>query len=185
MNVPNTITVIRMLLVPLLTFLLLSGRFGEAIGVFLVAGMGDALDGYLARKLNQCTRLGAALDPMADKLLVVVSVCVLAYHEEIPWWLVGTILFRDTGILLGAAIIYLKFGQPGLDPSRLSKANTFVQLTLIFLVLLHGAGILASMLPQRIFLILAAVTTVTSGAHYLLLWFGKIRSLRCPLPTDH
>jgi cardiolipin synthase (CMP-forming) len=173
-NIPNTITVIRILLVPALIWFLFQKAFSAALAVFLVAGLSDALDGYLARRLGQMTRLGALLDPLADKLLVASSVLILAGSGRIPWWLAATIIARDF-LILGAAASSLYAGRADIPPSMLSKANTCIQLAVIFFVLSGAGGILAvsPLLPPLFFLALA--TTLLSGAHYAVLWAKSLK----------
>ncbi len=169
MNVPNTITIIRILLVPALICFLLQQAFTAAIAVFLVAGVSDALDGFLARRLGQMTRLGALLDPLADKLLVISSVFILAWLGHLPLWLAVTIITRDLLILAAAALTLTKSNEE-LPPSALSKANTFVQLALIFFVLTHEGGVqaIAPALPPLY--LISFVTTIASGMHYAIGW---------------
>lgn len=177
MNIPNTLTVLRMLLVPGLIWLLLKEAYGAALWVFVVAGVSDGLDGFIAKKFNQCTRLGSVLDPLADKLLVVSSVVVLAWVGRLPLWLVLLIVARDLVIVGGAVAFYLRAGQVEMDPSFLSKLNTFVQLCLIFTVLAQAAGMvrLAGVLP--LLFGLTGLTTFLSGAHYGVVWSRRAASL--------
>ena len=176
MNIPNTITVIRILLVPALVCFLLQQAFTAAIAVFLVAGVSDALDGFLARRLGQMTRLGALLDPLADKLLVVSSVLVLAWLGHLPRWLAITVITRDL-LILAAAAHTLRKSADELPPSVLSKINTFVQLTLIFFVLTHAGGMLAIAPALPPLYLISFVTTIVSGMHYAIGWLrGPQRS---------
>lgn len=172
-NIPNAITLIRILLVPALVFLLLHGAFGGAIWLFLAAGVSDALDGFIARRFNLATRLGAILDPLADKLLVVASVIVLARLGHLPQWLALTIVARDALIVGGAVAFHLRFGRVEMAPSAVSKLNTFVQLTMIFIVLGQTAGLVraAGLLPALFCLVL--LTTVVSGVQYVVVWGRK------------
>jgi len=94
-DIPNLITAFRFLLVPPVVFLLLSSRFGEALVIFAIAGFSDALDGFLAKHYGWASRLGAALDPLADKLLLVSAFIALGWLELIPVWLVVIVILRD------------------------------------------------------------------------------------------
>lgn len=177
MNIPNVITLLRILLVPALVYLLLDGAFGGAIWLFLAAGLSDALDGFIAKRFNLCTILGALLDPLADKLLVVSSVIILAWLGLLPWWLALTIISRDVVIIGGAVPFYARAGRLEMAPTILSKLNTFVQLTLIFLVLGQAAGIVQAARWFPFLFGLAFFTTVVSGVHYVVVWGRKAGTL--------
>lgn len=178
MNIPNAITIARFLLVPLLVCLLFRGMFGPAIWVFLVAGASDALDGFIARHFNLCTPLGAILDPLADKLLVVASVLTLAWLRSLPWWLAIIITGRDLLIVGGATAYYLRAGRVEMEPSIPSKVNTCLQIILIFIVLGNAAGLVqgASWLPVLFGVVV--VSTVISGGHYVIVWGKKAAALK-------
>jgi cardiolipin synthase (CMP-forming) len=175
-NIPNTITIFRILLVPALIYCLLHDIFAAAILIFLAAGFSDALDGYLARRLRQLTHLGALLDPLADKLLIVSSVLILAFLAQLPWWLALIILSRDMLILAAATISYFTSGKSVMQPSILSKINTFVQLTLIFFVLANAAGFPSATTFLNLLFYLALTTTLLSGGHYAVHWLKNMRS---------
>lgn len=177
MNLPNTITVIRMLLVPVLVCLLLRGAFGGALWLFLAAGISDVLDGFIARRFNLGTRLGAILDPLADKLLVVSSVIVLARLGHLPWWLALAIVGRDLLIVSGAIAFDFRSGRLEMAPSVPGKLNTFVQLALIFLVIGQAAELVQAARWLPALCGLAFLTTVVSGAHYVVVWGRKAGAL--------
>ena len=105
MNIPNLITLLRIILVPVIVILLIQGSFFKALIVFIVAGLSDALDGFLARVLKQQTVLGAYLDPIADKALLVSSFVTLSVLHIIPSWLVVIVISRDFIILLGISVL--------------------------------------------------------------------------------
>ncbi|RNC71354.1 MAG: CDP-diacylglycerol--glycerol-3-phosphate 3-phosphatidyltransferase [Desulfuromonadales bacterium] len=178
LTVPNVLTMLRIVLVPALILFILSGRHGAALGVFLTAGVTDALDGFIARRFNQTSRLGSFLDPLADKLLVVSSAIVLAWVGLMPRWLAMVMAGRDILILAGAGLFYLRTKQLEMDPSILSKINTFVQIALILAVLAHGAGsdFLGGILKP--FFVLALVTALVSGGHYVVAWGMKAYAAR-------
>lgn len=173
MNIPNAITLLRILLVPALACLLLNGAFGAAFWLFLAAGGSDLLDGFIAKRFNLCTRLGSILDPLADKLLVVTSVVILARLGRLPWWLAWTIVARDLIIIAGALAFHLRFGKVEMAPSIPSKVNTFAQLSLIFLVLGQASEMvqIARWLP--LLFGLAFLSTTVSGVHYVVVWGRK------------
>ncbi|RLA89883.1 MAG: CDP-diacylglycerol--glycerol-3-phosphate 3-phosphatidyltransferase, partial [Deltaproteobacteria bacterium] len=99
MTIPNFLTILRILLTPVLVILLLEGRLSEALFVFIIAGVTDALDGLIARLYKQKTRLGAFLDPLADKLLLVTTYVILAVQGLVPSWLTVIVLSRDVLIV--------------------------------------------------------------------------------------
>ncbi len=176
-HVPNLLTGARIALVPVLLSLLAVERYASALGVGAVAALTDALDGHLARRWHLESRLGAMLDPLADKLLIVGSVLVLASLGRFPPWLALAVVGRDGVILAGALAYRAVTGSLEIRPTFLSKANTAVQLVTVLLVVLHGAGApLEPWLPAAFGATLA--TTVVSGAHYVVAWTLRARSAR-------
>jgi cardiolipin synthase len=166
MNLPNLLTALRILLIPFFIGLLLYDRYLEGAIVFCCAGITDLLDGVLARRLKSFTRLGAFLDPLADKLLSVSSFVTLAVKGPIPIWFVVIVISRDLMISLGTLILYLSGGTLDIAPSILGKVTTFLQ----FLTIL--ATVLVLMDERLLFawksvLAAAALMTVLSGGHYL------------------
>jgi cardiolipin synthase len=178
MNIPNTITLIRILLVPSLIMLLLNQSFAGGLWVFIAAGASDAVDGFIAKRFNMCTRLGSILDPLADKLLVISSVVVLAKLGHIPFWLAATIIGRDVVIVTGAVAYHFRFGRIEMAPSLTSKLNTFVQLCLIFLVLCQLAGFIIIDRWFPALFALTLLTTIVSGLHYVLVWGKKAGTIQ-------
>lgn len=176
-NIPNAITVVRILLVPALVSLLLRGAFGWAIWLFLAAGLSDVLDGFIAKRFRLTTRLGALLDPLADKLLVAASVIVLACLGLMPWWLALTVVGRDAVIVSGAIAFHVRSGRVEMAPSVVSKINTFVQLTLIFLVLGQAGGLVRAAGSLPALFGLAFLSTVVSGVQYVVVWGRKAGAL--------
>ena len=140
-TVANQLTMLRMALVPAFVLLVLAREFSWALVVFVVAGLTDALDGYVARHANQSTRLGAMLDPVADKLLAGSAYVVLTWSSvvscTIPVWLTVTLLFRDAMIVVGVVVVNLTVGPREFSPSRLGKVSTA-------LIIATGAAALAA-----------------------------------------
>lgn len=168
-HLPNLITLARIALVPVLILLLHDRHYAAALLVFLVAGLSDALDGFLAKRLGVQSRLGAILDPAADKLLLVSAYVMLTILDHIPFWLMLTVAFRDV-LIVGGYIAYTTHAGPvKMRPSVLSKLNTLLQIALVGLILgqeaLHHAWPLTDMVVYGVF-----ASTVASGAHYLWLW---------------
>lgn len=168
MNLPNLLTLIRIILTPLLVILLINSKFLEALIVFTIAGITDGMDGLIARWMRQKTRIGSILDPIADKLLLTSAYVTLAVIGFLPGWLAVTVISRDVIIIFGVLIIFLFQGGLEIHPSVLSKITTVTQLGTIFMVLAdHNLGLFAKILP---FLYMAtALITVISGLHYMYL----------------
>src|SRR3990172_3317644 len=133
--VPNLITLGRIGLVPVLILALHAGESALALVVFLVAGVSDALDGFIAKRFHLESRLGAILDPAADKLLLVTAYVMLAMIGDIPFWLMLAVVFRDLFIVGGYLVYTSMFGPVRMRPSLLSKLNTFLQLALVLVIL--------------------------------------------------
>jgi len=131
MNLPNIITLIRVILIPFFVDLMIYGYYRTALLVFIVACLTDALDGMIARLTNSKTELGAFLDPMADKLLIVSSFVTLAILTKIPVWLVIIVVSRDIILTLGSLVIYFTGHSLTIKPSVTGKATTFMQLLVV------------------------------------------------------
>jgi cardiolipin synthase (CMP-forming) len=166
-NLPNLITLGRLLCVPLAIWLILGERYGLAFWVFVAAGVSDALDGWIAKRWDQRTPLGALLDPIADKALLAAVYITLGFAGELPHWLVILVVLRDLLIVGG---YLLSHGVNAPEPLFISKVNTLVQIALVGFVLARlGLGIDEALVTS--FLIAAAgVTTVWSGLSYLVRW---------------
>jgi len=138
LTVPNMLTVFRMVLIPVFVTLLFYHRFLWALGVFVIAGLTDGLDGLLARRFAQQSQLGTILDPIADKLMLVTAFIVLSMrsifpmpipsHLPVPFWVTIAVISRDIFIIVGAAAINMTTGFRGFRPSLLGKLNTIVQI---------------------------------------------------------
>jgi cardiolipin synthase (CMP-forming) len=168
-NAPNLLTLARICLAPFLVSAILEGRYGLSFGLFLVAGLTDALDGTLARMLKQRTVLGQYLDPVADKLLLSTLFLVLMHQGLIPARVTVMVFGRDVGILVVAAILYAAVGRREFKPSIFGKANTLVQVAAVAAVLLQQAtaGRWGWVADVRMMALGATmVLTVLSGLHY-------------------
>lgn len=178
LNLPNYLTLIRIAAIPFFLVLLFSRLYNYALLVFLIGGITDALDGPVARFTNQRTRLGAYLDPLADKLLIISSLVVLTLIDAVPAWLTILVLSRDVIVTLGYGAIYFVVEERmEIQPSTLGKINTFLLLLTITIVLvsLYDPNMIPPPLPSYLFL-LSAVTTIISGLQYVyrgLVWFQE------------
>lgn len=137
LNIPNLLTLFRILLIPLFGYYFLIGEYQLALILFAIAGLTDLLDGALARWMKAKTALGAILDPAADKLLMLVAFIVLALRGVVPSWLTLLVIGRDLYITSGTLILKILKIKFSIQPTRLSKFNTFLQLaTIVYAFLL-------------------------------------------------
>lgn len=169
-NLPNLISMFRILLVPPVVWYLLEGRYDIALGLFLLAGFSDGLDGYLARHYHWTSRLGAILDPLADKLLMFASYLTLGWLQDLPVWLVAAVILRDVIIIGGSLVYRWLIGRVEFQPLWISKLNTVCQILLVALTLLILAGIPALQPVQTGLVWLVLATTVSSGIAYVWVW---------------
>lgn len=175
LNLPNFITLIRIVTIPFFLVFLSYHRYREALIIFVIGGVTDFLDGLVARWMNQQTPLGAYLDPIADKLLVITSFIMLGLIGRIPEWLAVVVVSRDILILLGYGMIYFLVEERlPVRPSMIGKSSTLLQLVTlgVALALLHDEAFLDRRL-WNFLIALTAITTVASGLQYLyrgLLW---------------
>ncbi len=174
-QIPNAISVARIILVAPTAWFLLEERYGAAFTLFLVAGLSDALDGQLAKRFSWQTPLGGFLDPIADKLLLVVSFLCLGWLGQLPAWLVGLVILRDLVIVSGAAVYHLRVAPFEAEPMLISKANTVLQIILVLAVVARqaGAGLPAGFVTVGVWLV--AATTAASGVAYVIEWSRRAR----------
>lgn len=170
MTIPNLITLLRFFLVPAVIYAMLEGRMGWALAGFVVAGVSDGIDGFIARQFNQRSELGAYLDPMADKLLLVSVFVVLGLMGELPLWLVIAVVSRDA-LIVTAVLLSTVMGNPvEMKPILVSKANTAVQIVLAALVLSELAFAQHFWDLRAWLVILSGLLTAASAAAYLVAW---------------
>jgi cardiolipin synthase len=136
MNIPNFLTLLRIILVPAIVIFLIQDEYLKALIVFVIAGLTDALDGALARLLNKQTELGAFLDPLADKILLSTSFIALSIFGLIPSWLTVIVISRDVIILMGIVILSMMSVDYEIKPVFISKITTALQIGTVFLALL-------------------------------------------------
>ena len=173
MNVPNALTIIRILLIPVFLYEVINGEFGIAAAIYLLAAVTDGLDGFIARFWGMQTRLGTFLDPMADKLLITASFISLAFMNVVPLWLALTVITRDVILVTGSLLIYLMKHHLVIKPHPVSKVTTFFQFTYILmaLVLAHGptgpSYRLLSLIYSPVGLATGALTVISGGIYIL------------------
>lgn len=171
MNLPNLISLCRLLSVPLLIWLIVSGYMAWAFWLFMLAGLSDAVDGWIAKRFDLRSTLGVYLDPIADKVMLVSVYLALGFQGYLPSWLVILVVSRDLLIVGGVLLTYaLSDARPHVAPLWISKLNTVMQILLAAQVLaMVGHGI-----PDReatmVMSAIVAVTTLASGAAYLWRW---------------
>lgn len=180
---PNQLTLLRMIFVPFIVIHLVEGRYLWALGVFVVAGFSDGLDGLLARTLHQQTLLGQYLDPIADKLLLSTMFLVLSILHKIPWKFTVVVFSRDISILAASAVLFAIAGLRNFRPSIFGKANTFSQIAAVFFVLLFEVrGLRWVWIARTVCLRATFIFTIVSALHYLILVQQRLRQHHHALP---
>ena len=178
MNFANIITVVRLLFTPIIIWLIFSSYYYLGLIFFVLSGLSDALDGFIAKQFNQRTILGSYLDPVADKTLIVSSILALGYMGAIPSWLIILIVSRDLAILGAVIISWLVERSLKIEPIISSKINTFLQIFYIGLILLNLSSkeeiIYLNIFILPTFSILIALSTLTSWFSYLILWLRSM-----------
>lgn len=169
-SLPNLITLGRLVLVPLVIVMISSGRWTEAFAVFLVAGVSDAVDGYLAKRFDLRTELGAYLDPIADKALLISIYVALSITQVTPPWLAILVVSRDV-MILGAVVVSWLLGRPvAIRPLHVSKLNTLAQIAFAVWVLAAKAFGWPFEPYFRPALYAVALLTIISAGAYLVQW---------------
>lgn len=174
-DIPNLITVGRILLVAPTTWALLEQHYRLALVLFLVAGISDGVDGFLAKHYNWSSRLGALLDPVADKALLVCSYAALTWTGLLPLWLFVLVILRDTVIVGGAMVYHFRVARLEAEPTLISKLNTVLQIALVLVVILETASLWVQRGWTGPLVYAVAVTTVWSGIDYVVIWSRRAR----------
>jgi len=173
-HLPNLITALRMLLVVPLCWLIESAHYEGALIIAAIAGLSDAIDGFLARRFGWRTWLGGILDPIADKLLLMAGFLWLAFAGDVPIWLAALVIGRDLVIVSGAVAYYHLIGRFDASPSPLSKLTTLAQIVFVLAELLRLSHLLAEPDNVRSATIgIVAALTVASGIHYIVVWSAR------------
>jgi len=167
LTVPNAITLARLFAVPIAVWLILDGRYALAFWVFIAAGVSDALDGYIAKRFDGRSRLGALLDPLADKALLTSVYVALALSNQLPGWLVVLVVLRDALIVAGFLLIQATAAPRRFEPLYISKVNTLLQIALVGFVLARLGLDLEDLWLTPSLVDVVAATTVISGFWYL------------------
>jgi len=172
LNAPNMLTLARIIMTPVIVYMVLSEQTWFALGLMVIAGITDMLDGAIARYFNLRTTVGAYLDPMADKILLISLFVTLFMLEQVPLFVFLAVIFRDLIIVLGAITYEIVTRKLTMQPSFISKATTFIQIIYVVLLLLNMAMVIPSILLQTT-MWLTFTLTCASGLHYLISWTGK------------
>ncbi|MGN6549015.1 MAG: CDP-alcohol phosphatidyltransferase family protein [Pararhizobium sp.] len=177
MTLPNLITIARFLMVPAVIYALMNSQWRLAFAVFVLAGVSDGIDGYIARHFNQGSKLGAYLDPVADKLLLVTVFVTLAVMNVLPSWLVLVVVSRDV-LIVAAVLVASVIGHPiAMRPLLVSKVNTAFQILLVVVALFAKAfGVDLTTVQFVLILSVAALTILSAGA-YLVTWLRHMAGL--------
>jgi cardiolipin synthase len=184
LTIPNLLTLLRTLIAPVFAISVMYGHLEAALALFALAALTDLLDGYIARHFNQASALGAFLDPVADKLLMLTAFVLLCTSEQlslrIPAWVMILAIARDVIIGLFALLAYPKYDPAQFRPSLLGKTTAVVEMVVISLTLLHNAGgppeRLAFFFPWSFYVV--ALFVIASGFHYFA------RATRSPQDLD-
>lgn len=176
MSIPNIITLFRILLVPVIVWAIASNEMEIAFAIFVIAGLSDAVDGFLAKRFDMASELGALLDPIADKALLVSIYVSLGIWGAVPRWIVILVVSRDI-MIVGAVIISWVFGKPiPMKPLMVSKLNTVAQVTFAAVVL-AALAFGFSWEPYDVILMgLVAILTLVSVSFYLVEWTRHMAS---------
>lgn len=173
LTIPNLLTFLRMALIPVFASLLFYGNSHWALLVFVIAGVSDGIDGFVARRFKQESELGTIIDPIADKLLMTVAFIVLSLPGvlepvrflPVPFWVTAAVIGRDVLIITVAGAINIMTGFKGFRPSWLGKLSTFVQVVAVTLVLVAAVTGYSFYLPTVYFFVV--LLAVVSGIHYI------------------
>jgi len=172
LNLPNFLTLCRIAMTPLIVYAVLRHQAWLALGMMLVAGVSDMLDGWVAKRFGQQTIVGAYMDPIADKLLLIGSIVALYLTGQVPLFLFLAVVFRDV-IIVGGAIMYeLVTRRLKMEPTLLSKATTVLQIVYVLVVILNMVYPLPAWLVHLSVWSTFALTCL-SGIHYMIAWTLK------------
>jgi cardiolipin synthase len=175
----NWLTIGRIILIPVFVTLLVYGRATAALAVFLLASLTDLLDGMIARRRGP-TRLGAYLDPMADKLLLTAAFVTLTYLKALPFWITAVVISRDLVLVLGAGLIHVAGGAVHPAPTRLGKLSTFLQM----LTVLSGMLAFYLRVPAGLAVLAPATALVTAASGVQYLYQGVRLLSQPPAPRE-
>lgn len=176
--IPNALTILRCLLVAPVAWFIYQQQFFAALVTFSFAGFTDGLDGFLARRYQWQSYLGAILDPIADKLLMTVSYIVLTVIGIVPTWLMLAVVVRDIVIIAGATIFRWLHGPYMMSPSKAGKMSTFLQILLVLWLLVEQSFELSGQHISTALIWLTLIVTIYSGLEYVVTWYRKSQGMK-------
>lgn len=174
-DIPNLITVVRILLVVPIAWALLQQQYLLALVLFFVAGASDGLDGFLAKQFGWTSRLGAILDPLADKTLLITCYATLTWVGLLPLWLLVLVVTRDLVIVAGAVIYNFRIERLEAFPTLISKLNTLLQIMLVLLVIIRQLNDWFDPVWVTALIYAVSVSVVWSGLDYVITWSRRAR----------
>ena len=182
----NQITLLRLVFVPVFAILVLEQHYRAALAVLTAAAISDVLDGTVARLLKQESALGMALDPIADKILMITGYLTLSFRATLPWWLTIIVLSRDVAILATALVICLVAGYRPFRPSLLGKASTASQVLTLFVAVGSRADI-PWITPEvrTVFIDVTVALTLASAVHYVFVLRQKFGRRELEISSEH
>ncbi len=169
-QIPNILTLSRIAAAPLLILLLRDANYELALILFILAGITDGLDGWIAKRFDFVSELGARLDPLADKIIIICAYIMLVVLGELPFWLVTLVIFRDLIIIGGYLVLTTLDGDIQMRPTMTSKINTVAQIVLVIAVLLENTSWLVLPDVSDLLTFAVAILTVASGVQYVWVW---------------
>jgi len=177
-QLPNAITLVRGLLIPVIGGLLLEERYGEAFWTFAASALSDFVDGQIARRFDARTRFGAIADPVADKLTMLTATLILAAYALLPLWLATAIVVRDLVIVCGVVAYQRLVARVEMAPTWLSKANTVLEFTTLAAVMVNAAGWIEMSRWLPLLFALVTLTVCASGLQYIWTWGRRALATR-------
>ena len=172
-NIPNVLTLLRVLAAPLLAYFLMRAYYDYALYTFAAAAMTDVLDGFVARHFNRTSEFGAALDPLADKLIMLTCLLILTFQALVPLWLTLAMVVRDTVIVAGAFAYHRLFGEVEIHPTWLGKLHTSIAFALFMGVLADAAHVIDVAAWRAPAFLAVLATALASLVQYVVLWGRK------------
>ncbi len=180
---PNLITIMRLVLIAPIVVAFSYQEYRLGFVLFFIAAGSDAVDGFLARYYHTESRFGSIADPIADKLLMSASFLVLTLQGHIPFWLFVLVVARDLVIVTGSYVIHRRYGSFKVQPTYLSKFNTFFQSLYVVVLITHLAFLLIDNNWIELLAWITGLITAISGIHYIWLWLTKIKNLNKDNPV--
>jgi cardiolipin synthase len=177
-SVPNAITVVRGLVIPVIAWLLAEQRYLAAFWTLVASAVSDLTDGQIARRYNARTRFGEIADPVTDKLTMLTVAVALAWQGLLPLWLAAAIVIRDIVIVAGAVAYHRYIGPFEMSPTRLSKLNTALEFVVLATVLADAAQLVEASALLSVLFTLVCATVIGSGLQYVVLWSRRARAAR-------